>query len=408
MSTDTITESVAAEDLAVTPAEHWPSYTEDEIAAVAATLRSGKVNQMTGDRVYAFQDAYDAYLGRGRSIALANGSVALELALRAWGIGPGDEVVTTPRTFVASASSARLVGATPVFADVDRDSGNITAETIAAAITPRTKAIIPVHLAGWPVDMPAIMELAKERGIKVLEDCAQSHGAEVDGHPVGTFGHAAAFSFCQDKIMTTGGEGGLTVFQDDADFDWAWSFKDHGKNRAKHFAPPVPGSGFRYLHDSVGTNWRMLETSAVIGLSQLARLDETRAARAERAAIWQDALGGIDGLRTPTPDARLRHANYKWYAYVDPRDGDLDAAQAARDEIMRRATERGIRAFSGSGSEIYLEGAFDDLDTPQLPVAHELGRTSLMFEIHPTLDLERLRRRAAVVAEIAKDALSDS
>jgi dTDP-4-amino-4,6-dideoxygalactose transaminase len=405
MSTDTIAEPATSDDLAVTAAEHWPSYAEDEVEAVAATLRSGKVNQWTGDKVFAFQEAYDAYLGSGRSIALANGSLALEIVLRAWGIGPGDEVVTTPRTFVASASSIRLVGATPVFADIDRDSGNITAETIAAALTPRTKAIIPVHLAGWPVDMPAVMALADERGIKVLEDCAQAHGAEIDGRPVGTFGHAAAFSFCQDKIISTGGEGGLTSFHDDADFEWAWSFKDHGKNRAK-ITTPQPGSGFRYLHDAVGTNWRMLETSAVIGLAQLAKLDAWRDARAERAAVWQDTLGSIAGPRTPTPVAPLRHANYKWYAYVEPIDGDLDGAQAKRDEIMRRATELGIRAFSGSGSEIYLEGAFDDLDTPTLPVAHELGRTSLMFEIHPTLDLERLRRRASAVAAIARDVLA--
>ena len=405
MQTDTIADAAAMQDLAVTAAEHWPTYAEDEVQAVADVLRSGKVNQWTGTKVFAFQEAYDTYLGRGRSIALANGSVALEIALRAWGIGPGDEVVTTPRTFVASASSIRLVGATPVFAEIDRDSGNITAETIAAAITPRTKAIIPVHLAGWPVDMPAVMALAEQHGIKVLEDCAQAHGAEIDGRPVGTFGHAAAFSFCQDKIMSTGGEGGLTVFQDDADFEWAWSFKDHGKDRAK-ITTPVPGSGFRYLHDSVGTNWRMLEASAAIGLLQLAKLDAWRDARAERAAVWQEALGEIDGLRTPVPDpARFRHANYKWYAYVDATDGDLDAAQAKRDEVMRRATELGIRAFSGSGSEIYLEGAFDDLDTPTLPVAHELGRTSLMFEIHPTLDLDRLRQRASAVATIVREVL---
>ncbi len=404
MHTDTIADSVSTEDLAVTPDEHWPFYAEDEIEAVAETLRSGKVNQWTGDRVVAFQDAYDTHLGRGRSIALANGSLALEIVLRAWGIGPGDEVVVTPRTFVASASCVRLVGATPVFADVDRDSGNITAETIAAKITPRTKAVIPVHLAGWPVDMPAIRALAEQHGFKVLEDCAQAHGAEIDGRPVGTFGHAAAFSFCQDKIISTGGEGGLTVFTDDADFEWAWSFKDHGKNRTKITAP-VAGSGFRYLHDAVGTNWRMLETSAVIGIAQLAKLDAWRDARAERAAIWQEALGAIDGLRAPVPTGDVRHANYKWYAYVDPSDGDLDAAEARRDEILARASKLGIRAFSGSGSEEYREGAFADLHVEPLPVAHELGRTSLMFEVHPTLDLERLRRRAAVVADIVRDVL---
>ena len=404
MSTDTAAATFSADDLALLPAEAWPYYPDDEVQAVTDVLRSGKVNQLTGPTVYEFQDAYDAYLGQGRSIALANGSVALELALRAWGIGEGDEVIVTPRTFVASASCVRLVGATPVFADVDRDSGNVTPETIRAVLTPRTKAIIPVHLAGWPCDMPAIMELAREYDLKVLEDCAQAHGARIDGRPIGTFGDAAAFSFCQDKIITTGGEGGLTSFAREEDFDWAWSFKDHGKSRAKVF-DPNPEPGFRYMHDMVGTNWRMLATSAAIGLRQLAKLEDWRAARAERAAVWQDALGQVDGLRAPVPSGDVVHANYKWYCYVEPVGGDLDEAQRRRDEILARASERGIRAFSGSGSEEYKEGAFADLHVRPLPVAHELGRTSIMFEVHPTLDLERLRRRAAVVAQVARDVL---
>jgi dTDP-4-amino-4,6-dideoxygalactose transaminase len=251
--------------------------------------------------------------------------------------------------------------------------------------------------------MPAIMDLARAHEIKVLEDCAQAHGAEIDGRPIGTFGDAAAFSFCQDKIISTGGEGGLTTFQDDGDFEWAWSFKDHGKNRQKIVAP-TPGAGFRYLHDMVGTNWRMLEASAIIGIAQLGKLDAWRDARAERAAIWQDALGSIEGLRAPTPSGDVRHANYKWYAYLE-HDGDLDAAQAKRDQILALATERGIRAFSGSGSEEYLEGAFADLAVQPLPIAHELGRTSLMFEVHPTLDLDRLRQRASVVADVVREVL---
>ncbi|MCW2924345.1 MAG: Glutamine--scyllo-inositol transaminase [Thermoleophilia bacterium] len=388
-------------DLAVTPAEHWPFYAEDEVQGVVDTLRSGKVNQMTGDRVFAFQRAYDEFLGTGRSIALANGSLALELALRAFGVGPGDEVVVTPRTFVASAFCAMLVGATPVFADVDPDSGNVTPETIAAVITPRTKVIIPVHLAGWPCDMPGIMALAKEHGVLVIEDCAQAHGAEVDGTPVGAFGDAAAFSFCQDKIMTTGGEGGLVTFRDEAAHDWAWSFKDHGKNLHTYFAPPTK-PGFRWVHDGVGTNWRMLETSAVIGIAQLAKLPEWRRQRAERAGIWAEALAGIDGLRVPQPPPGATSAHYKFYAYVDRAEG----AEELRDLILAKATALGIRAFSGSCSEVYLEAAFRDLGVERLPVARALGETSLMFEVHPTLDLDRLRARATAVAEVAREVLA--
>lgn len=377
-------------DLSVGEAERWPFYAQDEIDAVVAVLESGKVNQWTGPEVFAFERACAEVLGGGPGIALANGSLALELPLRAFGIGEGDEVVVTPRSFTASASCVRLVGATPVFAEVDRDSGNITAETIEAVLTPRTRAIIPVHLAGWPCDMPAIMALADRHGLRVIEDCAQAHGAVIGGRPVGEFGDAGAFSFCQDKIITTGGEGGYVGFRDPAAYGWAWSFKDHGKDRTRALTPPTE-PGFRWLHDSVGTNWRVTGMQAAIGLRQLEKLGGWQARRERNARIWRRALEGIPGVRTPWPEAPIRHAFYKIYAYID-------AGAEARDEILRRAAEAGLRAFSGSCSEVYLEKAFEDLPRPDLPVARELGRTSLMFEVHPTLDEASLRARAAAMA----------
>jgi dTDP-4-amino-4,6-dideoxygalactose transaminase len=393
-------EQAAVESLAIRPDEHWPFYADDEIAAVVGVLRSGKVNQWTGPDVAAFEEAMTERFGGGQGVALANGSLALELALRAYHIGPGDEVVVTPRTFMASASCVRLVGATPVFAEVNRDSGNITAETIAAVLTPRTKAVIPVHLAGWPCDMKPIMALAAQHGLVVIEDCAQSHGAMIDGRPAGSFGHAAAFSFCQDKIMSTGGEGGFTSFQDPARFEWAWSYKDHGKNLQKVKSPPL-APGFRWLHDSIGTNWRLTGPQAAIGLAQLQKLDGWHAARERNAALWRDALSGVAGLRIPAPRPGLTHAQYKFYCYVE---GGADA-ERKRDEILRRAGAAGLRVFSGSCSEVYLEEAFSDMDTPRLPIARELGATSLMVEVHPTLRPERVEQRAAALAAIAADVL---
>jgi dTDP-4-amino-4,6-dideoxygalactose transaminase len=384
------------------PEERWPFYDEDEIAAAAAVLRSGKVNQWTGPEVFAFEQACAARFGGGPGIALANGSVALELALRAFGIGPGDEVVVTPRSFVASAFCAMLVGAKPVFAEVDRDSGNVTAETIERVLTERTKAIIPVHLAGWPADMPAIMDLARRASIKVIEDCAQAHGAAIRDASVGSFGDAAAFSFCQDKIISTGGEGGFVSFQDEAAREWAWSFKDHGKNRGKALAPPgVPGQ-FRWLHETVGTNWRLTGPQAAIGLIQLAKLDQWTEARSRHARVWIDALRSVPGLRVPEPDAGLRHGYYKLYFYlaVPERDG-----KPLRDELLRRATEEGIRLFSGSCSEIYHEKAFSGLPQPSCPIAAHLGKMSLMVEVHPSLRHERLERRAARLTAIAREVL---
>jgi dTDP-4-amino-4,6-dideoxygalactose transaminase len=390
----------AEASLAQTGAEHWPFYDEDEIAAVANVLRSGKVNQWTGAEVFDFQGALEARFQGGHGIAVANGSLALELALRAFGIGPGDEVIVTPRTFVASAFCAMLVGATPVFADVDPDSGNITAATIERVLTDRTRAIVPVHLGGWPVDMEPIVALAGERGIKVIEDCAQAVGAEIFGRTIGSFGDAAAFSFCQDKIISTGGEGGYVSFKDREAWEWAWSFKDHGKNPTKAFEPN-PKPGFRWLHDSVGTNWRMPGPLAAIGLAQLAKLDEWVETRRRNAAIWTEALAEVPGLKVPMPGNHIRHAYYKLYAYLD----DAPEAERMRDAILKRAGEAQLRVFSGSCSEVYLERAFDGLERPDVPVARSLGRRSLMVEVHPTLRPDLLARRAEALARIAKDVL---
>jgi dTDP-4-amino-4,6-dideoxygalactose transaminase len=390
-------------DLSLRPSEHWPFYGDDEIDAVADVLRSGQVNQWTGPDVAAFEKACSSRFGGGRPIALANGSLALELALRSFGIGPGDEVIVTPRSFVASASCVRLVGATPVFADVDRDSGNITPDSVEGVLTDRTRAIIPVHLAGWPVDVPGMMDLVRGRDVKVIEDCAQAHGAEIDGQSVGSFGDAAAFSFCQDKIISTGGEGGLLTVKDESAWEWAWSFKDHGKDFARVAAPGQPGM-FRWVHDRVGTNWRLTGPQAAIGVVQLRKLDSWRAARTRNAEIWARALGRVEGLRVPVPAGNsLRHAFYKLYFYID-QGSDQEAAEL-RAAILTRSAEAGLRVFSGSCSEIYLEQAFADLPRSNCPTSRSLGERSLMVEVHPTLLPDLLEQRAERLADIARQVL---
>src|SRR6516225_3245903 len=217
------------------PPPQWPAYAADEIAAVIATLCSGKVNQWTGNKVRAFERAFADLHEMPFAVALATGSLALEAVLRGCGVGPGDEVIVTPRSFIASASCVDLVGAKPVFADIDLDSEAITPATVRPLIGPRTKAIIVVHLNGRPADMPGFMELARRHGILIFEDCAQAHGALINGKLVGSFGHASAFSFCQDKIITTGGEGGMALFSDHVAWKRAWSYKDHGKDYAAVF-----------------------------------------------------------------------------------------------------------------------------------------------------------------------------
>lgn len=388
---------------AIGPDERWPFYGDDEIAEVERVLRSGKVNQWTGPEVFQFERACEERLGGGHGIALANGSVALELALKAFSVGPGDDVIVSPRSFVASAFCVRLVGANPIFADVDPDSGNMTADAISAVLTPRTRAIIVVHLAGWPAEVEPIVKLAANRGVKVIEDCAQAHGAALEGASVGSFGDAATYSFCQDKIISTAGEGGYVAFRSSEAFEWAWSFKDHGKNRSKMFDRSDDAGSFRWVHDSVGTNWRMTGLQAAVGLAQLRKLEGWSAIRTRNARIWTDALSDVPGLRVPTVRPGAKHAFYKFYFYLDR---PAQEAAALRREIFRRSAALGLRVFSGSCSEIYREAAFEDLPVTTLPNAHLLGETSLMVEVHPTLDRDRLEQRAASLAVIVRDLLS--
>lgn len=383
----------------ISPAAPWPFYPDDEIAAVTEVLRSGKVNYWTGDICRAFEREYAAYVGVPHAVAVSNGTVALELALYALGIDKGDEVITTSRTYIASASCAVMRGALPVIVDVDRDTQNISPEAIRAAITSKTKAIIVVHLAGWPCDMDAILEIAKEYNLKVIEDCAQANGATYKGRQIGSFGHASAFSFCQDKIITTGGEGGMMVTHDKEVWSRAWAYKDIGRSYDAVYNREHP-PGFRWLTETFGTNWRLTEMQAAIGRLQLKKLNEQIGIRRENAAVFTQAFKNIPALRLTLPPADIGHAYYKYYAFLKP---EALKSDWNRDRIIAELTERGVPCFSGSCSEIYLEKAFDELPTKpknRLPVARELGETSLTFLVHPTLKHEYMKDVVAVVKEI--------
>ncbi|MBL7647565.1 MAG: DegT/DnrJ/EryC1/StrS family aminotransferase [Candidatus Hydrogenedentes bacterium] len=380
----------------------WPSFSEEEIEAVGGVLRSGKVNYWTGTETREFEKEFAAFAGSKHAVALANGTLALELALRVLGVKAGDEVVVTPRTFIASASAAVIQGMIPVFADVDRDSGNITAESIAQVLTPRTKAIVLVHIAGWPCDMDPILALACERGIKVIEDCAQCHGAMYKGRPCGSLGDIAAWSFCQDKIMTTGGEGGMITLNDDAMWEEAWTYKDHGKSYDAIYRRPAP-EGYRWLHEDFGTNWRLTEMQSVLGRIQLKRMPEWKALRARNAGILAQRFGANPFLRVPLPGADFDHAYYKFHVFIRP---EQLKSGWTRDRILSECDARGIPCRNGVCGEIYMEKAFEKAGLrpkERLPVARELGETSLMFMVHPTLSEAHMHdmadRMSAVFAE---------
>lgn len=383
----------------------WPVYTDEEIDAVTGVLRSGKVNAWTGPDVFAFEAEYCDYTGAAHAIAMANGSVTLDTALRILDIQPGDEVIVTPRSFVASASCVLLAGGIPVFADIDPDSQNITPETIAPLITSRTVGILPVHLAGWPCDMDGILALARAHNIWVIEDCAQAHGAMIGERHVGTLGDFGSYSFCQDKIISTGGEGGMLLTDNPDLWSRAWSFKDHGKGYATVFEKDHQ-PGFRWLHDSgPGTNLRMAGPSAAIGRIQLSRLSETRAHRTRNALTLAEILSGSNALRVPVPPQSLTHAYYRFYAFVRP---EAMAGSWSRDRILAEIAEAGLPAFSGSCSEIYKEAMFRDRglgpDKP-LPVARQLGETSLAFLVDTTWEQERIIELAEKVVSIADRSL---
>ncbi len=386
------------------PFSPWPSFTQEETDAVSRLLLSNKVNYWTGQEGREFEREFAAFAGTEYAIAVANGTLALDLALQGLGIGAGDEVVVTPRTFLASATSVINTGATPVFADVDPDTQNITPETVAAVITPKTRAVVCVHLAGWPCDMAGMMALAEEHGLFVIEDCAQAHGATYKGKPVGGLGHVGCWSFCQDKIMSTGGEGGMVTVNDRDLWSRMWSFKDHGKSWDAVYERDHP-PGFRWLHESVGTNWRLTEMQSAIGRIQLQRMPEWTVARQANCQVIWETAAALPALRVPVVPAEIGHAGYKCYVFVD----ETKLAEGwGRDRIMNAIVAEGVPCFSGSCSEVYLEKAFTDLGLgpkERLPVARALGESSLMFLVHPTLTEAEIEKTCSVLRDVMAQAV---
>ncbi len=383
----------------------WPRYEADEVEAVERVLRSGAVNYWTGEECRAFEREFAGVCRADYAIALANGTVALEAALRGLGVGSGDEVVVTSRSFVASASCVVNVGAVPVFADVCRDSGNLTAETVAQVLGPRVRGIVCVHLGGWPCGLSSLLDLANEHGLWVVEDCAQAHGACYRNRPVGGWGHVGTWSFCQDKIISTGGEGGMVTTSDEGLWERMWSYKDHGKSwHATYQKTHAPG--YRWVHDTIGTNWRMLEIQAAIGRVQLRKLGDWRALRENNANQILEVARRTPGVRVPELPAGIEHAWYRCCIYVEP---SVLRAGWSRDRIMMAINAKGVPCFTGPCPELYLEKAFEGSgtrSTERLPVARELGQTSLVFQVHPTLSSDEIARTCDAITATFRDAVA--
>jgi dTDP-4-amino-4,6-dideoxygalactose transaminase len=375
----------------------WPQYTLEEADAVRKVLLSNKVNYWTGDECKNFEKEFAEFSGSKYAVALGNGTLALDAALYALKIGDNDEVVVTSRTFIASVSSIVNSGAIPIFADVDLSSQNISPEAIKSVITSKTKAIICVHLAGWPCDMDEIMNIAKEHDLYVIEDCAQAHGAKFKEKPVGSIGHIGCWSFCQDKIMTTGGEGGMVTTNDESLWRNIWSYKDHGKSyEAVYSRQHSPG--FRWLHESFGTNWRMTEMQAAIGRIQLKRMPSWHKQRLSNSARIWSAAKKCNVFKVPSIPENIEHAAYKCYIFVN---GNIHL----REKIIQKIKNKGVPCYSGACSEVYLEKAFDDTEfkpRERLPNARKLGETSLMFLVHPTLTEDEIQKTCDAITSVMK------
>lgn len=384
--------------------QNWPSFSKQEISAVSRVLKSNKVNYWTGTESRQFEKEFSEWSGSKYSIALANGTVALDLSLKAINIKSGDEVIVTPRSFIASVSSVISAGAKPIFADVDPNTGNLNAESINKKISKRTKAIICVHLGGLPCEMDKIMKLAKKNKLFVIEDCAQAHGATYKGRSLGSIGHVGAWSFCQDKIMTTGGEGGMVTTNSKKLWRVMWEYKDHGKNY-NSVNRKTSKQGFRWIHDSFGTNWRMTEMQAALGRVQLQKMATWNKLRNRNANAISTCLSKFPDLiyQSEVPHY-INHAYYRVYAYI--KEEALNKAWS-RDKIIKQINLSGVPCFSGSCPEIYKEKAFISSGlrpNTDLKNAKSLGTKSIAFLCHPTLTLQDIRFMNENITHVLSDA----
>ena len=383
----------------------WPSFTDEEINSVKDVLISNKVNYWTGDECRKFEQEFAVWSDSKYAVSLANGTLALDIAFKALEIGEGDEVIVTSRSYIASVTSIINSNAKPIFVDVDSESQNITPSNVSAAITSKTKAIVCVHLAGWPCQMDEIMDIANDNNLFVIEDCAQAHGAMYKGVSVGSIGHIGCWSFCQDKIMSTGGEGGMVTTNDKSLWLKMWEYKDHGKSYQAVYNQKHP-EGFRWIHESFGTNWRMTEIQGAIGRIQLNRMSEWTRVRNRNANIlikhFENYAGEGGVIRIPmlNNDKGSVHAYYKFYAFVSKESLKNDWN---RDRIVSEISSMGIPCMHGSCSEIYLEKAFDNTNfrpNERLPVAKMLGDSSIVFLVHPTLKEDEMQKIATSAVKV--------
>jgi perosamine synthetase len=357
-----------------------PSITDEEVEAVIRILKSGLLAQ--GSEVYAFEREFAEYIGVKHAIAVSNGTVALDLALKAIGVREGDEVITTPFTFIATANAILYQGAKPVFADIDLRTYNLDPDNVLEVITQKTKAIIVVHLYGHPADMKAFREIADDYKLALVEDCAQAHGSMFMGRKVGTFGEVATFSFYATKNMTTG-EGGMVVTNDDRIAEKIRILRDQGQVA-------------KYVHVELGYNYRMTNMQAAIGRVQLKRLDAMNDRRIENAKYLTLRLSKIKGIIPPYVDPRVKHVFHQYVVRV------TDDFPLSRERLMEELRGRGVEVAVHYPIPVHHQPLYRRLGYPQdiCPNAIEASRRVLSLPVHPSLSREDLDYMMNVVEQL--------
>jgi dTDP-4-amino-4,6-dideoxygalactose transaminase len=352
-------------DTAARPWPTWPVGTQEDVAAVAGVILGGRWTRWTGDRVLALERALQEYTGARRVVAVANGTAALEIALKAVGVRPGDEVLVPAYSFVASATAVLQVGGVPVFADVQRETHNLDPDSAASLVTARTRAILPVHIAGLPCDMDRILDLARRHHLKVVEDAAQAIGGQWKSRRLGTIGDAGCYSFQASKNVSCG-EGGAVVTDDDVVADKAFSRMHIGRR---------PGGEF-YPHYVLGWNARLSELQAALLLSQLERYPALQARRRENGAFLRDRLGAMPGIAPDREDAFVAQHGLHGYLARFLSEEFAPGAGVARATFIRALRAEGIPCGPGYEQPLYRNPLFLE--------AHEVMKDDCPFACgHP-------------------------
>ena len=388
-----------------------PFYSSKSIQKIGPMLKSGKVNYWSGNEGKKFEKEFSNYLGNKYSVALSNGSVALEIALKALKLKKKDQIIVSPRSFIVSASCTINLGLKPIFADVD-NNGNLNIEGIKKAYNKNVKAIIVVHLNGLPCDLDPIIKFTKKNKIFLIEDCSQAHGAIYKGMKVGTFGDISTWSFCQDKIISTGGEGGLISTNNKKLWLKCWSLKDHGKNFNSVFFKKHK-VGFRWLHDNFGSNYRMTEMQAILGRAQLKILDRQIKKRNIIANLYLDGLREYyekyDILKKPNFNFKFSssrknkklsgksiHAFYRLNLFINKK-------KINQLRLLEQFNLKNINCGVGSCPEIYREKVFKKFKfnpKKRLTNAKLLGETSITFPIDPNINFTKVKREILLIKKI--------